>query len=74
MAVLRKYDDGKVLFLIVFCQLFFVEHLSMNLSMNLLSSHYSVVESTTAVIWLKYCQYGVNLYPINQSINQSINH
>ena len=55
MAVLRKYDAGKVLFLIVFCQLFFVEHLSMNLS----SSHYTVIESTTAVIWLKYCQYGV---------------
>ena len=24
-----------------------------------------------AVTWLKYCQYGVKLYPINQSINQS---
>ena len=23
--------------------------------------------------WLKYCRYGVKLYPINQSINQSIN-
>ena len=23
-----------------------------------------------AVTWLKYCRYGVNLYPINQSINQ----
>ena len=25
----------------------------------------------TAVTWLKYCRYGVNLYPINQSIYQS---
>ena len=24
-----------------------------------------------AVTWLKYCRYGVKLYPINQSINQS---
>ena len=26
------------------------------------------------VTWLKYCQYGVKLYPINQSINQSIHY
>ena len=26
-----------------------------------------------AVTWLKYCRYGLKLYPINQSINQSIN-
>ena len=26
-----------------------------------------------AVTWLKYCRYGVRLYLINQSINQSIN-
>ena len=25
-----------------------------------------------AVTWLKYCRYGEQLYPINQSINQSI--
>ena len=29
--------------------------------------------SDTAVIWLKNCRYGVKYYPINQSINQSIN-
>ena len=23
-----------------------------------------------AVTWLKYCRYGVKLYPINQSINK----
>ena len=27
-----------------------------------------------AVTWLKYCRYGVKLYPINQSINQGIAH
>ena len=26
-----------------------------------------------AVTWLKYCRYGVKLYPINLSINQTIN-
>ena len=25
-----------------------------------------------AVTWLKYCRYGVKLYSVNQSINQSI--
>ena len=29
----------------------------------------SVIRAT-AVTWLNYCQYGVKLYPINQSINQ----
>ena len=29
-------------------------------------------EIGTAVTWLKYCQYGVKLYQINQPINQSI--
>ena len=28
----------------------------------------------SAVTCLKYCRYGVKLYPINQSINQSINY
>ena len=27
-------------------------------------------KNTVAVTWLKYCLYGVKLYPINQSINQ----
>ena len=27
--------------------------------------------SSSAVTWLKYCRYGVNFYPINQSINLS---
>ena len=28
--------------------------------------------SKIASTWLKYCRYGVNLYPINQSINQKL--
>ena len=28
----------------------------------------SMISSYTAVIWLKYCRYGVKLYSINQSI------
>ena len=35
-------------------------------------THFIVSFSFIAIIWLKYCQYGVKLYPINQSINQSI--
>ena len=31
-----------------------------------------VLRSLPAVTWLKYCRFGVKLYPINQSINQSI--
>ena len=32
------------------------------------TDHISLI--VAAVTWLKYCQFGVKLYPINQSINQ----
>ena len=31
---------------------------------------YYLREGTAAVTWLKYCPYGVKLYPINQSIEK----
>ena len=31
-----------------------------------------IIISNVAVTWLEYCRYVVKLYPINQSINQSI--
>ena len=38
----------------------------------LVNDHSLIPHWYTAVTWLKYCQYSVKLYPINQSINQSI--
>ena len=32
--------------------------------------HFKLI--VVALIWLKYCRYGVKIYPINQSINKTL--